>query len=257
MDKEGIRIRRVRSAEEAQDAFCCMTEVATPWPEALRLCREWLADNLCKGVEGYHLQAPGGEVVGHLYYAHSDRALIPYRVEPGVSVIYCEWVQRKWQSKGFGRQLYKVFEEEMVREGMKGILVEATEIEGKMHYGHFEARGYEQVSARGPRRLMYHPLAAKQVEVEPLPMRSLESDSDRVEVVIVNGFACPYEAATVLMLKEVASEFGDRVVVREVWVTPEKVRQYGVSQGIFINGKQKLGGAETEEAVRKALREEL
>jgi hypothetical protein len=45
--------------------------------------------------------------------------------------------------------------------------------------------------------------------------------------------------------------------VREVWVTPEKVRQYGVSQGIFINGKQKLGGAETEEAVRKALREEL
>jgi hypothetical protein len=55
----------------------------------------------------------------------------------------------------------------------------------------------------------------------------------------------------------VAREFGDRVVVRQEPLTPETLERYGVAEGIFINGRQKLVGAVSEEAVRLAIVEEF
>jgi hypothetical protein len=40
-------------------------------------------------------------------------------------------------------------------------------------------------------------------------------------------------------------------------LTPETLREYGVAKGIFINGRQKLAGGETEEQVRQAILEEF
>ena len=68
---------------------------------------------------------------------------------------------------------------------------------------------------------------------------------------------CPYEASTLLLLQEVSREFGDQVVLHQVPLTPESLREYGVARGIFINGHPRLGGAETEESIRQVLREAL
>jgi hypothetical protein len=46
-------------------------------------------------------------------------------------------------------------------------------------------------------------------------------------------------------------------MLREVTLTPETLPEYGIAKGILINGRQKLGGGETEEAVRQAISEEL
>ena len=83
--KQDVTIRRIRDREDAQKAYCCMTEVPTPWPAALCQCRDWVTNNLSRYVEGYHLQKPDGEVIGHLYYANSEQALFPYIVEPGAA----------------------------------------------------------------------------------------------------------------------------------------------------------------------------
>jgi hypothetical protein len=40
-------------------------------------------------------------------------------------------------------------------------------------------------------------------------------------------------------------------------LTKETLGEYGVARGIFINGRLKLGGAETEESVRQVIQEEL
>lgn len=47
------------------------------------------------------------------------------------------------------------------------------------------------------------------------------------------------------------------MVVREVSASREVVAQYGVADGIFINGKAKFFGPAKENQVRKAIEEEL
>jgi N-acetylglutamate synthase-like GNAT family acetyltransferase len=252
-----VVIRRLQSAEDVQLAYCCMAEVPTPWPQALCLCREWFARNIGEHVEGYHLQLISGEVIGHLYYAPSERALFPYEVEPGVGILHCEWVQQRHQERGLGKRLFATFIDDMRQSGTKGILVEGTDIEGQMHFQHYLARGFEVVYESGDRKLLFLPITQRQVGIRPLEPRIRPRRRIPVEILILSGYMCPYEVSTQVLLREVAKEFGDQVIVQEVWLTPQTRQEYGVGKGIFINGRQKLGGAETEEAIRRAILEEL
>ncbi len=256
MDGQVI-VKRIESAGEAQQAFCCTAEVPTPWPAALNVCRTWVSQNLGRYVEGYHVQDANGVAVGQLYYAASERALVPYEIEPGVAVLYCEWVQRRHQGQGLGRQLFAAFEAAMRDQGSKGILVEATTREDQMHYRHYLARGFTVVHEAGDRRLLYLPLGQPQVSVRPFEPRLQPRRGLPVEILILAGYLCPFETATQMLLLDVAREFGERVVVRHEVLSPETLQRYGVAYGVFINGHPKLSGATTEEAIRQAIIEEF
>ena len=250
-------VKRLQSQEEAQAVFCCMSEVPIPWPEAVKLCRVWASQNLGKHLEGYHLQDADGTAVGQLYYAPSERALVPYEVEPGVAVVYCEWIQRHYQKQGLGRMLYSAFEAEMQQQGLKGILVEGTNREEQMHYRHYLARGFRVLHEAADRTLLYRPLHQSEIQFRPLKNRIQPRQGVPVEILILNGYLCPFETSSQVLLLEVAQEFGDRVVVRQEPLTAETLRRYGVVDGIFINGRQKLTGGATEQAIRQAILEEL
>lgn len=250
-------VKRITTEAEAQTAFCCMAEVPTPWPEALHVCRTWLGQNLGRYVEGYHLHDADGTTVGQLYYAPSERALIPFEIEPGVVVLYCEWVHRRHQGQGLGRQLFAAFEADARAQGSKGILVEATTREDQMHYRHYLGRGFSVVHEIGDRRLLYLPLSQPQVSIRPLEPRLRPRRGVPVEILVVTGYLCPFETAAQIPLLEVAREFGERVVVRHEALTPETLRRYGVAYGVYINGRPKLSGATTEQAIRQAIIEEF
>ena len=119
------QIRRLKGPDDADQAYCCMSETSTPWPQALCACRDWMSLNLGRHVEGYHMRI-GDEIAGHLYYALSEQALFPYRLEDNVGVMYCEWVQPRYQKQGFGRLLYDTFQADMERAGVKGIVIEGN-----------------------------------------------------------------------------------------------------------------------------------
>ena len=254
---ETASIKRLRSIEEAQLAFPCMAEVPSPWPESLAACRNWVSQNLGRYVEGYHVELANGEIVGQLYYAPSEQALIPYRVEPGVAVIYCEWVQRRHQRRGFGRQLFSTFEAQMRESGCKGILIEATEHEQYMHYRHYLARGFEPVLENEDRKVLYLSLQQAQVQVTALAPRIRPHRGVPVEILVLSGYLCPFETSTHLLLLDVAREFGDRVRLRQESLTPNTLERYGVAGGIFINGRRKLAGATSEAEIQQAILEEF
>ena len=257
MNEPEVFIRRLDSVDDAQQTYCCMTEVPTPWPQALCQCQEWVARHLGHSVEGYHLRLESGEVIGHLYYALSENALIPYEVEAGVGVMYCEWVQQRYQHQGLGQRLFGAFVDEMRQQDAKGILVEGTDLNEQMHVRHYQKRGFEVVHQSGHQKLLYLPLTQAQVSIRPLQPRIQARRRIPVEILIVRGYMCPFEIATLVLLQAVSHEFGDRVNVCQVELTPETLAEYGVARGIFINGRLKLGGAETEESVRQAILEEL
>ena len=251
-----ITFKRIQPADAPQ-AYCCMTEVPTPWGESLCVCRDWIAQNLGRYVEGYHAQMADGQVVGHLYYAPSESALFAYEVEPGAAVLYCDWVQRRYQRQGIRRRLLDTFVSDMRKSQRKGILVECTDLEGQMHYRHYQACGFQIVHEAGRSKLMYLALTQPSTSVRPLKSNVLPRHGVPVEILILSGYLCPFEVSTQMLLLEVAREFGERVVLRQESLTPETLLRYGVASGVFINGRHKLTGATTEEAIRQAIAEEM
>ena len=95
------------------------------------------------------------------------------------------------------------------------------------------------------------------MSIEPLKEKVPAEGGDKVQILIMHGYPCPFDTSTHVLLREVIQEFADKVHLREVHLTPETLRQYGVTKGIFINGKRKLGGGETELAVRQTILEAL
>ena len=252
-----IVVKRLVKDDDALQTYCCMTEVPTPWPKALCECRDWVAENLGRHVDGYHLQLGAGDVIGHIYFAPSEQALFSYKVEPGFAVMYCEWVQQRYQKRGFGTHLFETFLTALKQENAKGVLVEATDIEGQMYYGHYLSRGFRIVHEAGHHKLLFLPLSAEQVSYRRRKPRVQPRRQHPVEIHLFRGFLCPYEVSTQLLVRDVAQEFGDQVRIQEIWLTPETLDQFGVPSGVLINGIQKLAGGETERAVRRAIMEEL
>lgn len=257
MAEYSTTVKRLKGTEDTQKAYCCMMEVPTPWPQALCQCRDWITDNLGRHVEGYHLEMESGEVVGHLYYALSEQALFPYEVDAGFAVLYCDWVQTRYQGKGLGRRLFGTFLSAMQSEGVRGVLVEATDMKGQMHYEHYMKRGFKEIYAHHHSRLLYLPIMDEQVEIKPIIGKIRQRSGLPVEIQIINGYMCPYEISTQIALRQIAHEFAGQVVLKDTWLTPETLQEFGVAKGVFINGRQKLLGAETEEAIRQAIMEEM
>ena len=257
MDNLETTVKRLKGPADAQKAYCCMTEVPTPWPQALCMCRDWVTANLGQFVEGYHLQLADDEVVGHLYFASSERALFPFDLEADVSVLYCDWVQRRYQGQGFGKRLFTAFLEDLIQEGCKGVVVEATDTESQMHFKHYLGRGFEILYERGHRKVLYLPLAKPKIDIRPLATQIQPEAKTPVEILILNGYLCPYEASTMVLIRDIAREFGEQVALKEVWLTPETLREYGQAKGVFINGRLSLTGAETEVSIRQAIQEAI
>lgn len=250
-----MKIFRLSNTKEAAKAYPCATESPRPfWADGLELSRSWFAENLGKHVEGFHLEE-GNKIIGHIYWAPSERALVPYWTEPGVAWLYCEWVQQAYRGRGHMRELFSAFLEYLRGEGYKGVLVGATDYEGYMHHSHFTKRGFHPIEGRDG--LMYLPLKQASVRVEPLGAKVGREGRAPVEILVIGSLFCPVGAAAVFYLRKVAADFGDRVALREVPAELEALSRYGVADGIFINGEPKFFGPVTEAQVRAVITGEL
>lgn len=251
-----VVIKRLEEPASALHAYCCMTEVPTPWIDALCQCRDWVAQNLHRHVEGYHAIVDGN-TIGHLYYAPSERALFPYHVEPDVAVIYCEWVQRRYQGQGVGRRLFETFVTDLQSQACKGIVIECTEADGMAACRHYVPRGFKPLRESGHKKLLYLALSQPSIQFQPLASNIVPRRNSPVEILILSGYLCPVDMSTQILFLEIAREFGDRVIVRHERLTPETLRHFGAASGIFINGHPKLTGAQNEQAIRQAIVEEM
>jgi len=251
-----LRVRKV-ALKDVGASYCCMSETPSgvSWVEFLPESRKWFKENLGKHVEGYHI-LDDSKVVGHIYYAASENALVPFETEPKVAFIYCTEMLRDYMRKGYGKMMFDYAKSDLKRRGFKGILVDATDFQEYMHFSHFVRQEFKVVMEHGPFKLMYFPLSKDKIGVKLLEL-SYKPSKDRVEVTLFKHFFCPVGACMYHLIKRVAQSFDDKVKIVEIEPTLEVVRRYGLTCDPLINGKVKLLGPASEEDVRKTIQEEI
>jgi ribosomal protein S18 acetylase RimI-like enzyme len=233
-----------------------MSEVppGVSWAEASPESREWFKANLGKHIEGYHL-LDGDRVVGHVYYASSEKALLPFEAEPQVAFIYCTEVLRDYVRKGYGKMMFDYVKDDLKRQGFKGILVDASDIKEYMYYEHFLKQGFKVIKEHAPFKLMYFPLAKDSVKVRLLEL-NYKPSADRVEVTLFKNLSCPVGAYMYHLIKKTAQGFGDKVKLVEVPAVLDTIRRIGATDPL-INGKAKILGPASADDVKKAIQEEI
>jgi len=250
-----LRVKRV-GLDDLQATYCCMSDLPPghSWSNALPESREWFQKNLGKHVEGYHL-LDDGRVVGHIYYESSEKAPIPFEIEPKVAFIYCTEMLRDYMHKGHGKTMFDHVKKDLKKQGFKGILVDATDFQEYMHHSHFAKQGFKTIKEHGPFKLMYFPLNQDRIEAKPLEL-NYKPSKNKVEITLFKMFFCPVGAYMYHLIKNVAQTFGDKVKIVEIESTIETVRKYGTSDPL-VNGKIKLMGPASEQDVKKAIQEEI
>lgn len=237
-------------------SYCCMSETppGVSWAEFLPDSRKWFKENLGKHVEGYHI-LDNGKIVGHIYYASSENALLPFETEPKVAFIYCTEILRDYMRKGYGKTLFDYAKTDLKKNGFKGIVVDATNFQEYMHHSHFTKQGFKVIKEHEPFKLMYFPLSKEKVEVKLLEL-NYKPSKDKVEVTLFKNFFCPVGVSMYHLIKKVAQSFGNKVKIVEIEPTIETVRKYGATDPL-INGKTKFFGPASEQDVMKAIQEEI
>ncbi|WXG46899.1 MAG: GNAT family N-acetyltransferase [Candidatus Atabeyarchaeum deiterrae] len=236
--------------------YCCMGDnpPGVNWTDFLPESRKWFKQNLGRHVDGYHL-LDDGKVVGHIYYSRSQKALVPFEVEPNVAFIYCTEVLRDQMRKGYGTMMFNYAKNDLKKRGFKGILVDASTIPEYMHYNQFAKQGFKLIREHGMFRLMYFPLWKEHVDVNPIEV-TYKPSRDKVEVTLFKHSFCPVGMAMYSLIKKVAQSFGDKVRLVEIKPTLSTIRKYGTTDPL-INGKVKILGPSSEENVRSAIQEEI
>jgi N-acetylglutamate synthase-like GNAT family acetyltransferase len=250
-----MHVRKITSSD-LDETYCCVSETppGASWAKGLPESRKWLGNNLGKHVEGYHL-LDDGKVVGHIYYATSEKALVPYEIEPGVACIYCTEMLRDYAHKGYGRMMFDHMKSDLKKQGFKGMMVPATDIKEFMHYEQFEKQGFKVIMEHAPFKVMYFPLTKQSIKVKPINL-NYKPSKDKVEITVFNNFSCPVGAYMSQLVQKVAQSFGDKVKIVKIEGSLETIRKYGTTDPL-INGKIKIFGPASEADVKKAIQEEI
>jgi len=250
-----MQVKSVTSAD-LSSTYCCMKETppSVSWADYVPKSREWFIANLGEHIEGYHL-LDGDKVVGFIYWATSENALVPYETESKVACIYCTELLRDYMHKGHGRMMLDYMKNDLKRQGFKGIMVDASDFKEWMHYEQFVKQRFRVIKEHAPFKLMYFPLTKEVVNVKLIDL-NYKPSKDKVEITLFSNFACPVSAYMYDLFNKVACSFGDEVKVVDINGSLASVRKYGTTDPL-INGKIKIFGPASEETIRKAIQEEI
>jgi ribosomal protein S18 acetylase RimI-like enzyme len=250
-----LQVKRT-TLEDLGTTYCCAEEFQPSygWAECLPESREWFRANLGRRIEGYHL-LDGDKVVGLIYWARSENALLPYEIESKVACIYCTELLQDYKHKGHGRMMLDYMKDDLKQQGFKGILVPATDLDVYMSYKDFLKQGFKIIKEHPPFKVMYYPLTKENIAVKIRDL-NYKPATDKVEVTLFRNFMCPVGAYMHHMIRKVAESFGDKVKIVELDATLETVRRYGTTDPL-INGKMKFFGPVSEKTAKNAIQEEI
>ncbi len=187
-------------------------------------------------------------------------------------VIWCLVVPKEFKGMGAGRALIEAAEEEARRQGKKGLVTYGYRWDfWFMPASFFDALGFKQVDARkmdyagevdshDEIAILWRPIdETAQAPRFPESKYKFKPVPGKVVVDLFWDISCQTTNTKGRRVKEVAEEFGDKVVLNEYPTHDHDVfMKYQKHRGIFINAKEIGWGYEApKEGVREAIRKAL
>lgn len=171
--------------------------------------------------------------------------------------IPCLFVLVDKQRRGVGRSLVNAAEEEARSQSAKGLVTSAYFHDfWFMPATFFENLGYKVANRRGPDALLWK-VFSDSAELPRFLERNYRFQPvyDKVVVDLFWNSFCATSAMEAQRVREVAGEFGERVILNEYPADDmDLLSRYQNPRGIFINGEEIYWGYEApKEGVRKAI----
>jgi len=239
--------------------FCCLEDWSDEMKEAgdhKQKWYEWMRD---KGLRVKLAKKEDGTVAGMIQYIP-----VAYSMFEGINlyVVLCIWVHGHKQGigdqrkQGMGKALLKAAEEDCMNLGTGGLVTWGLSIPVFMRASWFKKQGYKVVDKSGAMRLMWKPFKDG---IEPPKFmkkkRKPEKGIGQVDISVFKTGWCPAMNVAYERTLRATEGLGDRVTLKEYDTMDRRiVEEWGISDGIFIDGKElRTGPPPKYEKVRRKI----
>ena len=243
-----MKIIDVSTATEEQ-YFGCLYSSPEKW-------KDWIAGIECKRDCYTSLQKKGLRVKLALDDEGIPRGMIQYAPAElnFVSVenmyfIHCMYIPKQDQGRNFrrtgmGKALLQAAEEDVRTRGADAMIAWGISLPFWMKASYYKKQGYSKADKSGMAVLMWKPFtrnASKPSWDRPKNIPAIIPG--KVAITAFNLGVCTLQNAHGELTKQVAAEFGDKVIFRKInTANRENLERWAISEAIYIDGKEMITG---------------
>lgn len=247
-------------SEEHQNIyFCCLEDWSEEMKEAGDHKEKWYEFMKEKSLR-VKLAIKDEKVCGMIQYLPVENSFIEGK---DLYFIHCVWVHGykkkgigNYQKQGIGKALLQAAEEDTKTLGAKGIAAWGLALPFWMKASWFKKQGYKKVDKESMQVLLWKPFTLdanppKWIREKKKPGKS----EGKVNVTAFTNGWCPAMNITFERTKRAAEELGEKVEFNEIHThKPEVFNEWGISDAIYIDGKQfKYGPPPSYKKVKKKI----
>ena len=239
--------------------FQCLEEWSEEMREAGDHKRRWYARMKERGLRVKLARDETGTIGGMIQYLPIEEHHLEGK---DLNVILCIWVhgyqqgRGNFQKRGMGKALLLAAEQDSREQGKKGIAAWGVVLPFWMRASWFKKHGYKPADRYGIMMLLWKPFqddaaAPKWIRRKRKPGKA----SGKVTVrAFINGW-CPAQNLVYERARRASEQFGERVDFRGYdTLDPEVFARWGISDGLFIDGKEvRTGPPPSFEKIRELI----
>lgn len=245
--------------------FLCLEDWSDEIKEAGNHKENWFNKINNKGLGVKLALDDNGQVGGMIQYIPIEHSIIQGK---DLYFIYCVWVhgyskgRGNFQKKGMGTALLQAAEADVKEKGAKGIVAWGIPLPFWMKASWFKKHGFKKIDQAGflGPVLLWKPFTDN--AQPPKWIRKKKEPKTATGKVTVTAFLngwCPAFNLVFERAKRASVEFGDKVEFREINTFDRNVLQeWGISDGLFIDGKQvRTGPPPSYEKIKKLIEKKV
>ncbi len=239
--------------------FVCLEDWSDEIKDAADHKKNWFHTMKNRGLRVKLAVDDSGEIGGMIQYLPIEESFAEGK---DLYMVLCIWVhghkkgRGNFQKQGMGKALIQAAEDDVKALGAKGLAAWGLAIPAWMKASWFKKQGYVKTDKQGVQVLLWK---AFEDSAEPpkwiAPNRKRITNPDSPEITIFKNGWCPAFNMVYERTRNIASEYGEVIRMHEIDTTDrDTYREWGISDGIFINGKElSTGPPPSEKKIRKKI----
>jgi N-acetylglutamate synthase-like GNAT family acetyltransferase len=223
--------------------FCCLEEWSDEMKEAGDYKQKWYEHMKDKGVRVKFALDENHVIGGMIQYVPVEYSMFEGE---NLYVVLCIWIhgykegRGDYRKKGMGTALLEAAEADCRQLGTNGLVTWGLVIPVFMRASWFRRHGYSVIDKSGFMRLLWKPFNENAVQPRFIkPIKLPERGLDKVNVTMFRNGWCPAQNIACERALRASDEFHGKIEIQEynTW-NREIVKEWGISEGLYIDGKE-------------------